>query len=156
MPTLAQRINQLLEPEVITDGDDSLLARALGGPTPYSETGLAYRRVEVLLSAWQELHREVATVRRLLADPDLGRRLQGIWIERALSGLYPGEDYPAETATCTNCGEPPHKHWPEDGYGFVCPTDPAPRADDERFTYTSSVVLLEGAPLPLPFRVRKT
>ncbi len=55
--TLAQRINALLEPRIASPGDGSLLMTALGSE-PLSATELAYQRVEVLLAAWEEMHRE--------------------------------------------------------------------------------------------------
>lgn len=57
--SLAARINALLADEIAVPGDDSLLHRAIGaGPDGSTPSEMAYRRVEVLFAAWQELHRE--------------------------------------------------------------------------------------------------
>lgn len=143
---LAERINALLADKIASPGDGSLLQSALtdrfpdfpDAPVSANETELAYLRVEVLLAAWEELHRERATLDRLIADPRFAHRMiSRLEARRALDGLYPGEDYAIGPRVCANCGRVPHLHLHEDGFGFVCPEDAAARTDEERFTYTA-------------------
>lgn len=65
MSSLAQKINDLLEDKIASPGDGSLLDRALtpSGSKPPTPSELAYLRVEILLAAWEEMHREAAAAR---------------------------------------------------------------------------------------------
>lgn len=122
--TLAARIEELLADKIATDGDPSMLARALGGHTEYTPDDLAFRRVEVLLAAWEEMHREAAL--RVKLDEILE---EGAEDHAAMLAAQRGDP-------CANCGQGIGVHVLEDGFGWVCPTDVAARTDSERFTYT--------------------
>ncbi len=136
MSSLAQRIEALLADKVATADDDSLLhsmlrnalradAAALGGPRPsQAPDDVAFRRVEVLLAAWEEMHREARARDELVECLS-----EGMDEVANLLAAHRGE-------LCSNCGESIQTHTLEYEFGFVCPTDAAARTDGERFTYT--------------------
>lgn len=117
---LAERIELLLAGRIVTQHDDSLLAGALGGATPSTLDDRAFHRVEVLYAAWEEMHREAKLVRAVHQEGWNAYRL----MQAALRG-----------EPCANCGQGIGGHALEDDFGYVCPSDAAPRTDDERFTY---------------------
>jgi hypothetical protein len=117
---LAERIELLLAEKVATQHDDSLLAGALGGAVPSTLDERAFHRVEVLLAAWEEMHREAKLAHAVHEEGwNAYRRMQA-----ALRG-----------DPCANCGQGIGAHALEDDFGYVCPTDAAPRTGEERFTY---------------------
>lgn len=62
---LTDRINALLADKIAAPADDSLLHSALEQATDVAQPDLtpteqAYQRVEILLAAWEEMHRQTA------------------------------------------------------------------------------------------------
>lgn len=95
--TLAQQINALLADKVAAPGDDSILLGALTaehGPA-LTATEEAFQRVEILLGAWEEMHRE-----RLALDGVLTRIADSYpWVPYAHGELV---DTPEDDAVPTN------------------------------------------------------
>jgi hypothetical protein len=82
--TLAQRINDLLEVEIASPGDGSLLDAAMrdafpNAPFPSSPAALAFLRVEILLAAWNDLLRDVVAAPLVGLDrAEVGIAIDGV------------------------------------------------------------------------------